>query len=318
MPPTKSILSDMHARRLSIKSQPASGPARTTNPKPAYAVLCSPTSSFQLRQVQTSNSLFITKPALEAHGNEMPVPTTCAIASCTATLELHPSTESPLVHLQETLPIYDIVDGEVDAAGNGKSKAVVFSHIPLSDGQCVNAWRELMAFEFAGSSWRPSANTLAQVWKSINSAALAEGAKLDKQFLTDDILREATEEGYPFELVQAILLRLAVHDQDSGGSWSCLDRTKTAVFVGQTLLEAKEGQAYLTAQFLDDWKDLLPEAWRDMVSVNLISGAYTLPSYTTISFKKDAVTAAKADAANAKAGSSSRKWHERFGRARKG
>ncbi|ORY02036.1 sister chromatid cohesion protein Dcc1 [Clohesyomyces aquaticus] len=303
---------------LSIKSQQASGASRTADTKPAYAVLCSPNASFQLRQVQTSNSLFITSPVLEAHSNDMPVPATCAIASCTATLELHPSADSPVALLHDVLPIYDIVDGEVDAAGNGKSKGIIFSHIPLSDGQCEYGWRELMAFEFAASSWRPSANTLSQVWKSINSAALAEGVKLDQQFLTHDILKEATEEGYPGELVVAILQRLASDDKDRSGPWSCLDRTKTAQFVGKTLLEAKDGKDYLTAQYLDDWRDLLPEPWREMVAVNLITGSYTLPSSTTIKFKGGLATAAKEDTAIPKAGSSSRKWHERFGRARKG
>ncbi|KAF2473781.1 sister chromatid cohesion protein-like protein Dcc1 [Lindgomyces ingoldianus] len=301
---------------LSIKSQAASGASGTPSAKPAYAVLCTPTSSFQLRQVQTSNSLFVTQATLEAHGNEIPAPTICAIASCAATLELHPSTESSVVHLQAVLPVYDIVGGDVDVAGNGKSKPVIFSHIPLSDGQCESGWRELVAFEFAGSSYRPSANTLSQAWKSISAAALAEGVKLDSQFLTEDILRLVDEEGYPSDLILAILRLLAADNQDKTGPWSCLDRRKTACFVGKTLLEARQEKKYLTAEFLDDWRDLLPGTWREIAKLDTISGAYTLPSSTTIRFNERLAAAINAEDVTSNAASSSRKWHERFGRAR--
>ncbi|KAF2873739.1 sister chromatid cohesion protein Dcc1 [Massariosphaeria phaeospora] len=295
---------------LSIKSQPAS-PAATGDT--AYAVLCTPDKSFQLRQVQTSNSVFITQSALDAHGNEIPVPVVRAIASCTATLELHLFTGSSLTYLNHALPIYDIIDGEVDAAGNGKSKAETFSHIPLSEGQCEVGWKELVAFEFMGSSYRPSPNTLSQVWKSVNSAALAEGYKLDSQFFTDDILKALDQEGYPGDLIIAMFRHLASDDQDTSGPWSCLDQTKTAAFVGQTLLAAKRRDAdYLTADFLDTWKDHLPEKWRRAAELKTIDGAFILPSSTTIRAKFGV-----ADSSTPKADSVSRKWHEKFGKTRK-
>lgn len=280
-------------------------------------MLCTPNASFQLRQIQTSNNLFVTRPTLEAHGNAIPVPTTCAIASCSATLELQPSDGSALASLGDVLPLYDIVDGEVDVAGNGKSKASVFPDIPLSDGQCEHAWQEMMAFEFAGSSWRPSPNTLSQVWKSTNAAALAEGVKLDSQFLTDDVANAVAEEGYPVTLAAAILQHLASDHQDKDGPWSCLDRTKTVSFVGRYLLEAKRGRSdYLTAEFLDTWKDCLPEAWRKDAELKAIAGVYHLPTSTTIGLKVSSITAAKDGSSSSKAAASSRKWHEKFGRAR--
>jgi sister chromatid cohesion protein DCC1 len=299
---------------LSIKSQPPSSMSGPTS-QPAYAVLCTPNASFQLRQVQTSNNLFVTRPTLEAHGNEIPVPTTCAIASCSATLELHPSDGSAMAYFQDVLPLYDLVDGEVDAAGNGKCKDTIFPDIPLSEGQCEHGWRELMAFEFAGSSWRPSASTLSQVWKSINAAALAEGVKLDSQFLTDDVANAVAEEGFPASLAVAILQRLSTDDQERDGPWSCLDRNKTVAFVGKSLLGARRrGSDYLTADFLDAWKDCLPEMWRKDAELKAIAGVYNLPTSTTVGLKDSAVAAAKAEPP--KAAASSRKWHEKFGRTR--
>lgn len=307
----------INLHRLSIKSQAPSVSSSTPNPSAAYAVLCAPDKTFQLRQVQTSNSLFVTQPAFEAHGSDLAFPTTRAIASCATTLELHPDDSSPAAYLEGRIPVYDLIDGEVDVAGNGKSKAAIFSHMPFSDGQCEQSWRDMMAFEFAGSSYRPSANTLLQVWKSVNAAATAEGVKLESQFLAEDITRPVSEEGHPSSLLLALLQYLTSDDQDRAGPWCCLDRTKTVQFVGKTLLAAKRGDSdYLTAEFVDIWKDSLPESWREDAELKAIDGSYDLPSSTTISLKGQSLTAKGVESAPPKAASSSRKWHEKFGRAR--
>jgi sister chromatid cohesion protein DCC1 len=281
-------------------------------------VLCTPDRSFQLRQVQTSNSLFVTQPALETHGNEIPVPVTRAIASCTATLELHPSDASAVGLLQEALPVYDMVAGDVDAAGNGRGKAAMFADIPLSDAQCQSAWNELIAFEHDDGSYQPSVNTLAHVWRSINAATLAEGVKLDSQFLTDDITRAVAEEGHPPGLVEAILRHLAKDGQEPDGPWSCLGRTETLAFTGRIILETKQESDFLILDFIDTWADKLPEAWGKDAQLSAIEGIYELPTETTI-------RANRGGASNGMTGSapvvtskpSARKWHEKFGKTRK-
>lgn len=306
----------MSAHSLCLKSEPPSA-ATGPNAKPAYAVLCTPNKTYQVRQVQTSNSLFVTQTALEAHGNEIPVPTTRAIASCTATVELLPAQGSPIASLEKALPLYDIVDGEVEAATNRLSKTAMLSDLPFSDGECEEAWTTLMAFEFGGSVYRPTANTLSQVWRSINATAVAEGVKLDQQFLTDDIARAVAEEGHPASLVVAIVKHLAEEGQDPNERWSSLDQAKTVQFVGKTLLEAKrDGPNYLTAEFLEMWKDSLPESWRDQAELKTIDGAFDLPSSTTVRLKGSIMAGAKPEAVAPKP-SASRKWHEKFGRARK-
>lgn len=301
------------AHRLSLKSGAAA------SDRPAYAVLCTPNKTFHLRQVQTSNSLFVTAPRhLDSHGNDIPVPATCAIASCPATLELHPSDASAVALLHEVLPVYDIVAGDVDAIGNGKSRDHVFENLPLSDAQCLTGWNELMAFELDGNTYRPSVNALSQVWRSINAAALAEGVKLDSQFLTEDIATAVADDGHPTDFTKAVLRHLTNDEQDADGPWSCLDRARTVTFVGKTLLEAKQGTSdYLIADFTDTWEDRLPEAWRKVAKLSAIEGSYEFPSDTTIrAVSKDA---AVADVENAHAAikPSARKWHERFAKTRK-
>ena len=271
----------MSSSRLSIKSLPSAAPG-TPAAKPAYAVLCTPSQSFHLRQVQTSNSLYLTQPALEAHGNPTPAPTTRAMALCSTTLELHPAVDSAVPYLADALPLYHVEGLEVDAQANHASKAALFAHIPLSNGQCEHAWAELMAFELAGSSYRPSATSLAQSWQSIHAAALAQGIALDRQFLTADLAKLVEEEGYPAPLTTAILAHLSDNAHDAHHQWSCLDPAKATAFVGKTLLQANRGKAdLLTADFLDAWKDSLPEAWRAGADLQAIQGVYDLPSSTT-------------------------------------
>lgn len=302
---------------LFIKSQPPPA-AGAPDPKAAYAVLCTPSRAFQLRQVQTSNSLFVTQPALAAQGNRPAVPTTCAIASCAATLELHPADGSAAPYLEQSLSVYHVVYGEVDAVENGKTKDDLFSDIPLSAQQCQSAWDDLLAFELSGSSYRPSASTTALVWQSANAAALAEAIKLDSQFLVDDVAKLVEDEGHPAALARAILNHLASWHQDSGDAWSSLDRRKTVVFVGTKLLEAKRGTAdYLTADFLETWKDSLPEAWRGDADLTAIEAVYELPSSTTIRAKVAGAATSSTAATTPKAASSSRKWHEKFAKGRK-
>lgn len=279
-------------------------------------MLCTPTKSFQIRQVQTSNSVFVTQPTLDAHGNDTPTPTTCAIAACTATLELHPADASAVAHLEDALPVYDMASGEVHTTHNGKTKAAVFADIPLSDGQCQHAWTDLVAFESAGNSYRPSVNILRQVWSSINAAALAEGMKLDSQFLGYDLAELVQEEGYPASLSQAVFGHLAVAGQDTSGQWSCLDKRKVVSFAGRTLLQAKRGPAgHSIAEFIEEWKDSLPESWRDDADLQAIDGLYTNPTPDTMVAKADSVSTTPGSTAP-KATAGKGKWHERFAKTR--
>jgi sister chromatid cohesion protein DCC1 len=213
--------------------------------------------------------------------------------------------------------MYDIVAGDVDATGNGRSKTSIFHDVPLSDGECQTGWNELMAFEVDDGSYQPSPNALSQVWRSINTAALAEGVTLDKQFMTGDISRAAAEDGHPSGLIEAVLAHLSTDDTDNSGPWSCLDRAKTVVFTGRTLLEAKRGADFLITDFTDTWEDLLPETWRKDAQLSAIKGFYEIPSDTTIKAKGKAATVASGDSAVAAMKPSARKWHEKFAKTRK-
>ncbi|CAA9964812.1 DUF2036 multi-domain protein [Pyrenophora teres f. maculata] len=302
---------------LSLKSRAPAQAAGTPNATAAYAVLCTPDKTFQLRQVQTSNSLLVTHPILQHHGNdEMPIPATCAIASCTATLQLHVSTASAVGLLSDALSVYDIVAGDVDATPNGRGKPNVFADMPVSDGECDAAWTELMAFEVDGSSYQPSASALSQVWRAIHAAALAEGIPLNKEFMTDDITRAAAEEGHPPAFIHAVLAHLSTDDRVKTSPWSCLDRAKTVAFTGRTLLASKRGADFLIADFTDTWEDRLPELWRKDAKLSAIEAFYEFPSDTTIRAKNTAASPRAGDSTVAAMKPSARKWHDKFAKTR--
>ena len=88
------------------------------------AVLCTNDLTFQLRQVQSSNSIFILRPT-ESHGteDEIPLPSVSATAQCTSTLELIPSdtAASPALlsrFLRDSLPSYNGTETDMESEKN--------------------------------------------------------------------------------------------------------------------------------------------------------------------------------------------------------
>lgn len=266
---------------LSIKSAEASANLDAP-PTPAHAVLCTPNRTYQLRHVQTSNSVLITQ-AFEHYPNgeeELPVPGISAVAACTATLELHHTTDSALPYLKQALPIWHGAEGEVTTPPSSqaaRSKYAIFADVPLSSGECDAAWMQLCAFSHNGASFRPSARVRLRLWQALVSAAYSESIDLGSQFLTSDLWKAISDEGYPQGLVEAVLRRLTPEEQDMATGWASIDASKCVAWVGATMLEAQAelGTELLTAQFLNGWRDSLPEAWRGGAELSAIQvGSY--------------------------------------------
>lgn len=186
-PPT--IWVDYHPRnkltisagvRLYLKS-PATDDPSTTENNAAYVNLCTPTKTFRIRQVQSSNSVHIIKPS---NGQSDVIPlikrqqddgddtgiapeTVTAIAKCGSTLELQGlSNEESFAAAKSMLArilrvwdegmIFENDDGDVDMDGSEDTelatkrsrlvKKAVIGDLPFADLQCEKAWIELCAF----------------------------------------------------------------------------------------------------------------------------------------------------------------------------
>ena len=152
-----------------------------------YVNLCTSTKTYQIRQVQSSNSIILARPSLgdinpgtleqgDGDGDAMEqddtafgsLDTVTAIAQCKATLEVYKSEDglpSAIAFLERTLPVYDhlvVEDDDVNMAMNTTSatmtdiekmklaKEAVLNDVPLSQAECESGWIEICAFVHAG------------------------------------------------------------------------------------------------------------------------------------------------------------------------
>ncbi|KAF2083929.1 hypothetical protein K490DRAFT_50404 [Saccharata proteae CBS 121410] len=319
--PLLELLSSPEPPTLAIKSLPPpkqSNVAQAQNS--AHAVLCTPGKTYHLRQVQTSNSVLLAEPTeIQENPDAIPVTAISAIASCGHMLELHPVSDSPLPLLRNAVPLFESPAQARVETWPRRGAAEVFADIPFSDEECQRACVELAAFELEGAMVRPSDEALLANWRGLISAATAEGINLASQFQMQDLLRMMEEdETCCAPLVQATL-RLLSLDEEAGADvweWATVNRSKSIMWVGCMLLRVRSSAGPLmTATFLDEWKDALPEAWRDDVDLVTIKDEYILPTSTTIVHKSNAAslpsipTGAAPAAAPAKG---PRKWHDKF------
>lgn len=197
----------------------------------------------------------------------------------------------------------DVMDVEGDSTS--MTKDAVLNDIPMSPAECEQAWVELCAFVHTDgkktSCWRPSAKAKLEVWKKILEGSVIHGIELDKQFLVRDLWKAASDDEddeSPFhkDLFGAVVRRLAdkqslegrkhgetelkckytgvlsyepVYSQLTYGLGANFDKDVNVRWVAETYLEAtapNPATAISRTEFLNNWKDNLPEAWRSQAS----------------------------------------------------
>ena len=198
-----------------------------------HAVVCTDTQTFNVRQVQSSNSVFILQPS----GNDLSPddsftrdPSIAAIAQCTSTLELMPPLVTSLAALRQSLPIYNLADHQnqngLAAHSNesekfGRHKA--FQNTPTSQREFDEAWLEVCAFELDRQAWIPSADSLKGIWASIMAAATMKDIDLTKRFRVIDLTDIVEEDGFPDALFKAVIRRVSIANGSliSGCTFQC-------------------------------------------------------------------------------------------------
>ena len=209
---------------LSLKSGALD--AKSTLAIANHAVLCTDDRTFHIRQVHSSNSIFLLHPSqsiLESKEESIASEAVSAIAQPTATLELIPSSLHGESILKQVLPIYS--GHRVESEGNYSSapvlpscekisKYAVLDHVPLSSGEFEALWIRLCAFEIEGQAWLPTATILAAVWNAIMSAATANCLGLEQSFRLQVVTDAVQEDGYAIPLVEAIVRRIRSNGDD--------------------------------------------------------------------------------------------------------
>lgn len=300
---------------LQIKSREV---VNGNNAKEAHSVLCTPNQTYQIRQVSTSNSVYLIRP----HDIPDPsggVPTTGveAVSKCDTTIELLPTAPSSTApYIKAALPIY----ASTGNYGTGASitKRELFSHIPLSQAECEEGWRELACFESEDppGSYIPSAKVKAEVWQSAMTVAVADGIAVDSPFPENDIPPFAIDlpGDWPHGLVRSVFSSVST---STPGGHLAIDKQRAVNFAGVNLLQTKsEGRAIDAIRFLQVWRDAMPEAWRDDCEFAVLQGYYTLTDHAKsikyVDTTAAATAALEATAKEAKSLGAKRKWHEKF------
>ncbi|KAE8380145.1 sister chromatid cohesion protein Dcc1 [Aspergillus bertholletiae] len=353
-PDLADLLTSKEPPTLELKSlTPQQSMTTTTDPEyREYVNLCTPTKTYLIRQVQSSNSIHIIRPSgsgvqrgdINIVGGDDDdeldlVQTMTAIAKCGSTLELHTPPEgfSAAPILERILPVYDEMEGAEQNMEQGDVIRRVFADVPVSRAQCEAGWIELCAFvlgcgghgkDVVGWCRRPSARVKLDVWRRVVEGAVLQGIDLDRQFLVQDLWRsvldEGAEEPFPKALFEGVVRRVCeVGDGQlfEDLKWASIDKTRCTQWVGETYLEAKAPATVSgigRSEFLNAWKDLLPESWRDDVAFSkLTENSYKHPNPSTICFvfradrqkiKKNVSTDPSATTAAKK----TRNWHELF------
>lgn len=229
------------------------------------------------------------------------VETVTTIAKCGSTLELHTPSEgfSAVSFLERMLAVYDGDEGSeavgFDLESSEKEGIIrrVFEDVPVSRAQCEAGWIEICAFvlgrvhkdeDATRCCRRPSAKAKLEVWKRVLESAVLQGIHLDQQFLVSDlwksVLDDGDEEPFPRALFEAIVRRVCEADGEAQGlfdgdmKWARIDKARCTRWVGETYLEARapaQGSAIGLSEFLNDWKDHLPDSWRDEVALSKLT-----------------------------------------------
>jgi len=210
----------------------------------------------------------------------------------------------------------------------------------MSHDECQTVWKDLVAFEHSGQSFRPTAAALARVWKWLLEIAYANAINLAESLQKETIDKMLDgEDEWPSTLVDAIFLKLSTSHADL----LQLQQQTTVAWVGTNTLESyrqNNKQSFMeTSVFLNAWKDALPETWRSDVTLDMLKarrhnrndqtqltspqGLYKLSGggkriefvHNQSTHVEEATTGAPKTSAATTAGK--RKWHEKFAAARK-
>ncbi|KAF2396572.1 hypothetical protein EJ06DRAFT_524543 [Trichodelitschia bisporula] len=262
------LLTSPNCPKLHLRSATPSAPAVLTTDKRTYP----------LRQIQTSNTLFLLQPT-------------------------SPTTYTPGKPLRTP-------------AGSPTSLHDLESRAPLSIRDLHDAWTALCAYVKDGYAVRPSAAALLALWRRIKSAAEGAGWNLEEGFSEDDLFNEFdldASDAIESEMFDAVMKRIGECHYKEG--WWMIPRPKATTWVAQLVLEASGG-SMPTDLFVARWREAMG-GWGDGLAAASIGDITTHPTPTTIALKPECRLSPAPAAKEEPATTGKRKWHEKFGKGRK-
>lgn len=273
--------------RLQLKSTAVDSKTGQADPK---IVLCTDHQTYQVRQVHSSNSCFVVQrsQAQQVCENDIfPAPSISSIAQCTATLELAQNSGSVEAYVRLTLPIYDATDRKHEIPEAAR-KSVFMDDAPFSVYEVREACRIACAFECQDIMWRPNASMLLRLWRSITSAATLKGIEFVNPFAKASMTQMLEEDDFPAGFLDAVLARLVPKNTNLeegcksvkacrpialiAAAVCVLDRVVCVPWTGEILLEScAQSTGVNIANFIGDWRELLPESWRGLAKLETLN-----------------------------------------------
>ncbi|QIW99189.1 hypothetical protein AMS68_004707 [Peltaster fructicola] len=278
------------------------------------AVLCTHDKTFNLRQKNSSNTVYLLQP--HSRSDFIAGSTLQAIAQCHSSLELtatNPSDGSALDHMKTVLPIYSSTGL---AASSSLNQRALFNLIPYSEQECLQAFRELAAFAQPSTDhvYRPSAALAVQAWQNILTTVVAQGVDLNRPLTASALTSLIDADSESEAVIAQAILDLFTNPTADGMAFDQPDRC--VLWVGRQLLEAEAARNEIPSRvFLEKWKDLLPEKWRPLADLSTLAAVSQSSDGGKSIMLKGAVAAASTPAQSivaASAAGNKRKWHEKF------
>ena len=184
-------------------------------------MLCTDNQTYQVRQVQSSNSVFVLQPSESIQistDDSIPSTSISAIAQCAVTLELVAASPSPAAYLKQTIPLYLGSESfSTSRSAEVIGRDAIVKSVPFSSGEYNIAWKELCGFELEGQALLPAASSLMHIWESIISAAALNGVSLSGSFPLNTIKGTVEEDGHAHSFFRAVIDRLCSENVDLEG-----------------------------------------------------------------------------------------------------
>ena len=234
------------------------------------AVLCSSSETWHLRQVQSSNTLFLLRSSSSTDNGQLPLSNLSIFASCTGTVETMkmPLSSQHMNSAKEWLvklvPPYN--DSSSPRSSSPISRSQLLDRVPFSQGEIEEALHEFVGFEYhtehAASMFLPSSDSCLDTWKQMIQAAEELALDLTRPFVPQDVWRETHPEDVPWGLFAAVLERVGDQSYMPDRDEIQLNETAAVNWTGILLLTKHAGSLAINDDtLLREWRTLLPDQW---------------------------------------------------------
>jgi sister chromatid cohesion protein DCC1 len=233
---------------------------------PGNAVLCTPDKTFNIRQKNSSNTVYILQPG-QGDTSSIAEPGLTGISKPESTLETLPITNfTAAAHIRRLLPVLTTT-GQLTGTRDSSTKSQLLKNVPFSDSECEVAYRELSVFVQSTTDHCivPSAQLKIETWLSMLENTRANGIDLTSELDQDAML--SLKDG--LEDLETGLCDAIVHSFTSTNAEgrTSIDSDRLLRWVGLNRLEADALKTPISiATFKASWKDALPEKLRGKVA----------------------------------------------------